>query len=295
MKILLTGASGLLGRAFVRSFKDHCSLYACAYSRSSDTLHKLDLLKEADVTQTIESVQPHFIIHCAAERSPDICENDHFATDALNQTATKHLAQCAKAIGATIIYISTDYVFDGTKPPYECLDKPNPLNYYGASKLAGEKAVLDSGAQAIVLRVPVLYGQIESLEESAITVIAKLFENQDSCQVDDWAIRYPAYVDDISHAIKLLIDKIRTDKIQPPQIIHFSGPDALTKYEMAKIMAEKCQLDDQYLTANQAAPAGAPRPHNCQLNDEALMKLIELKKTSLKDVIASLIQPHLAV
>ena len=163
MKVLLTGASGLLGRAIVRSMKDHCSLYACAYSRSNDNLHKLNLLNSDEVTQMIESVQPHFIIHAAAERSPDVCENDHATTDAINIQATSHLAQCAKAIGATLIYISTDYVFDGTKPPYHTDDSANPLNYYGASKLAGEKAVLESGAKAIVLRVPVLYGPVESL------------------------------------------------------------------------------------------------------------------------------------
>ena len=290
MKVLLTGASGLLGRAIVRSMKDHCSLYACAFSRSNDNLHKLNLLNSNEVTQTIESVQPHFIIHAAAERSPDICENEHATTNAINIQATSHLAQCAKEIGATIIYISTDYVFDGIDTPYQTDDPTNPLNYYGSSKLKGEQAVYESGAKAIVLRVPVLYGPVEYIEESAITVITKYLINQEPARVDHWAIRYPALVDDIADALKNLILELAKNKITAPSTLHFSGPEALTKYEIAKIMGQLYKINTDHLTANPEAPSGAPRPYNCQLDDHLLSDLIELKKSNFTDSIKPLIQ-----
>jgi len=151
MRVLLTGASGLLGRAFVREFTKSSDLYATAFSRSAPPLCRLDLRDKEKVNAIIQDFKPQLIIHSAAERHPDICENDHAATDALNVTSVKFLADAAKAIGATLIYISTDYVFDGTTPPYEVDASANPLNYYGKSKLAGENAALKSAERGSVL------------------------------------------------------------------------------------------------------------------------------------------------
>ena len=88
--------------------------------------------------------QPHVIVHCAAERRPDVVENHPDTASQLNVDASGNLAKEAAAIGAFLIYISSDYVFDGTNPPYREEDIPNPLNLYGKTKLEGEKAVLEN-------------------------------------------------------------------------------------------------------------------------------------------------------
>ncbi len=292
MRVLLTGASGLLGRAFVRQFEKSSELYATAFSRCAPPLHRLDLRDEAQVKALVRDFRPELIIHSAAERRPDICENDHEATDALNVSAVETLTNCAKEIGATLIYLSTDYVFDGTAPPYGIDARPNPLNYYGKSKLAGEHAALGAGAKVCVLRVPILYGPVENLEESAVTIIARLLEHNEECAVDDWAIRYPTHVDDVATAVRGLADLLEQGN-RLPELLHFSGAEAFTKFEMAQIMAKACGRSGDHLRPDRRVTGGAPRPHNCRLDDSLLTGLVEAHKQPFREVIGDLIGPHL--
>ena len=292
MKVLLTGASGLLGRALVRQFEGSGELCATAFSRGVPPLHRLDLRCEAEVRALVQDFRPRLIIHSAAERRPDICENDPQSTDALNVSATGLLADSAKAVGATLVYISTDYVFDGTAPPYGVDARPNPLNYYGKSKLAGELAALGSGAEACVLRVPILYGPVESLEESAVTVIARLLETREEKKVDHWAVRFPSHVDDVAVAVKGLADLLEKGE-RIPERLHFSGDEALTKYEMALIMAEACGRGSDHLRPDREGGGGAPRPHNCQLDDSLWTGLVQVRKRAFRETIGGLVNPHL--
>jgi S-adenosylmethionine synthetase len=292
MKVLLTGASGLLGRAFVRRFTDNSDLYATAFSRSAPPLHRLDLRCEEEVKSLVQAFCPQLIIHSAAERRPDICENDRVATDLLNVTSVEVLADAAKEAGATLVYLSTDYVFDGTAPPYGVDAQANPLNYYGKSKLAGEHVALGSGAKACVLRVPILYGPVESLAESAVTVIARLLENDEEHKVDHWAVRYPTHVDDVAAAVRGLAGLLEKGE-GIPERLHFSGDEAFTKYEMALIMAEACGRSSDHLRADREVSGGAPRPRNCQLDDSLLMSLVDVRKRGFREAIGDLITPHL--
>lgn len=292
MKVLLTGASGLLGRAFVRQFEESSELYATAFSRSAPPLHRLDLRCEEEVKSLVQSFRPQLIIHSAAERRPDICENDHAATDALNVASVQFLTEAAKVVGATLLYISTDYVFDGTSPPYGVNAPANPLNYYGKSKLAGENAALESGAKVCIFRVPILYGPVETLEESAVTLIARLLESCEERKVDHWATRFPTHVDDVAAAVQGLAALLeRGERI--PKTLHFSGDEALTKYEMSLIMAEACGCSSDHLIPDSEATGSAPRPHNCQLDDSLLMSLVDVDKRSFRETIGELIEPHL--
>ena len=292
MRVLLTGSSGLLGRAFVRQFEKSSALYATAFSRTQPPLHRLDLRCEGEVKSLVQEFRPQLIIHSAAERRPDICEHDHEATDSLNVSAVKTLAASAKAVEATLVYLSTDYVFDGTTPPYAVDAQTNPLNHYGQSKLAGEHAALESGAEVCVLRVPILYGPVETLEESAVTLIAQLLGSCEERTVDDWAIRYPTHVDDVAAAVRGLADLLEKGA-RIPERLHFSGGEAFTKYEMALIMAEACGRSSDHLRADSTATGGAPRPHNSQLDDALLVNLVDIRKRPFREVIGGLIEPHL--
>jgi len=162
MKVLVTGASGLLGRAVVEKLKaDGHQVIGTGLTRSSSEIVKLDLTDTKAVDQFLESNQPQAIIHTAAERRPDVVENSPEASRVLNVEVPSHIAQWCKSKGDTcplLINISTDYVFDGTSPPYRVDDTPNPLNAYGLSKWEGEKGVKENGMQgrASSMRVPVL-------------------------------------------------------------------------------------------------------------------------------------------
>ncbi len=172
-RVIITGASGLLGRAILKRFQEKADWVALglAFSRAGNnsSLQKVDLRDKEQVSSVIKDFQPNFIIHAAAERRPNFVEKQEEETAKLNVSATCYLAEAASDAKAFMLYISTDYVFDGTSPPYKPNDKANPLNKYGQSKLDGEIATMKHCTTSGVLRVPVLYGPVEHLHESVIT------------------------------------------------------------------------------------------------------------------------------
>ena len=177
-RVLITGASGLLGRAILKQFSisDKWEVLGLAHSRATGTLKKVNLLDFEETKRVVKEFKPHVLIHSAAERRPDVVENDEETCIKMNVGVTETLASTIIELNSGLempehfmLYISTDYVFDGTSPPYKPLDEPNPLNKYGKSKLAGEQVIQKSHSDGGILRVPVLYGNVEYLKESAVT------------------------------------------------------------------------------------------------------------------------------
>jgi dTDP-4-dehydrorhamnose reductase len=284
MNVCITGASGLLGRACARAFSDTDPL-TCAWSRAKPGDLKLDLTDRNAVLKAMEQRQPELIIHTAAERRPDICENDAGQTHALNVEATRSLAEAANRIGAVLVYISTDYVFDGTQPPYAVDSECQPLNAYGKSKRAGEEAVLAASPRNVILRVPILYGKVETLDESGVTLLLCDLQTPRPKKIDHWAIRYPTSTDDVAQTLRGWADRLLAES-ESRGIYHMSGGEALTKYEMACAMAEELGLDHSHLSPDPAAPDGAPRPQNCQLDLSRLQQETTLIQTPFREAIA---------
>ena len=167
-KVVITGASGLLGRSLARlltlSGVGAYDVVGLAYSRVEPPLRKLDLLDAAVMSEFLREVKPDVVVHCAAERFPDRVAADPDRARALNvDVSTRLAAECA-GCGASLIFLSTDYVFDGgvksgVFAPYAADAPTMPLQLYGETKRAGEEAVLAvPECHPLVLRVPVLYG-----------------------------------------------------------------------------------------------------------------------------------------
>lgn len=291
-KVLITGASGLLGRSIFKKLKaENFDIVGTSFRRKQNDLISLDLTDQNAVKDLFANHKPNFIIHCAAEKSPDICQNDAIKTQKINVDVTHHLAELSLHYSAKLIYISTDYVFDGTKPPYQINDAPNPINAYGLSKRAGEIEALKVNPQSIILRVPVLYGPIESLEESAVTTIFSTVLQKSTSKNDHWAIRYPTFTPDIADALFEIISLPETKQLKG--IFHFSGKEPFTKYEMAKIMAEIFKLPNQYILPDTNPPSGAPRPQNCHLESSELGKYIKFNLTDFRTAIRNVLNSYL--
>jgi len=280
MKILVTGASGLLGRSLMLRLAALADapggLIGAAYSRSAAPLHRLDLTDEAALRQAFAGWAPDLVVHAAAERRPDIVDGDPAKAQRLNVEATALLAGLAAAGGARFIYISTDYVFDGTAPPYATDAAPAPLNAYGRMKLVGEQAVRAAysaqGESAFaLLRIPILYGRVENLAESPVTELAaRLFEGR-AFKAEDWAMRYPAHVDDVARAVALIAGRLTRDASPAAGgIYHFAGSEQFTKYAMARVIANELGLDADLLLPDPNPPSGAPRPKDCRLDPSRL-------------------------
>lgn len=272
-KIMVTGATGLLGRAVVKQLEltGH-EVIATGFSRASERVHKLDLTAPLDVEAFIAREQPQVIVHCAAERRPDVSEQNPQAALALNLTASQALAMAAKANNAWLIYISTDYVFDGTQPKYAEDAVTHPVNFYGESKLKGEEIVLDTSADFAVLRLPILYGQVEKLSESAVLVLVNQLIERRAQGVDHWAIRSPTSTTDIAQAIdKMIAQHMEHSTMQG--IYHFSAAETMTKYQMLLTLGEILQLSTAHLTPESTPTDNAKRPRDCTLSCARLAAL----------------------
>ena len=153
LRILVTGAAGLLGHAVVRAAeeKDH---HVVAFPRSA-----LDVTDPGEVERRLRAERPEFVVHCAAYTAVDRAEEESDQAMSVNRDGTRNVAMAAAQIGATVVYPSTDYVFDGrADTPYGPDDETSPISTYGVSKLAGEQVLAASGCTWMMVRTSWLYG-----------------------------------------------------------------------------------------------------------------------------------------
>jgi len=152
LKILLTGKNGQIGHELSRLLPQLGEVVAVDFD-------ELDLLKPEEIRRAIRSVHPNLIVNSAAFTAVDQAETDRAAALAVNAGAPTVMAEEAKKIGAALVHFSSDYVFDGSKSvPYEEDDPPNPLSYYGKTKLAGDLAIQNSGVPHLIIRTAWVYG-----------------------------------------------------------------------------------------------------------------------------------------
>jgi dTDP-4-dehydrorhamnose reductase len=277
-KVAVIGASGLLGRALVNELRQQTGwqVVATAFSRPGPNTVALDVRDGRAVEQFVEREAPHAVVIAAAERRPDVCERDPELARALNVDAVRTLAAAATRRGAWTLSISTDYVFDGTQPPYRHDSTPAPLNAYGRSKLEGERALTEATDLGCVLRLPLLYGPIFDWAESAVTslvpaIAASAASNGESAVMDAWAIRYPTFTPDVALVIRQMLERhAREEAICG--IVQWSGDEPMTKYEIAVRLARALRLDP-HLTPQSAPGDATPRPHNCHLASNRLEAL----------------------
>jgi len=267
-RIIVTGASGVLGTAVRDAFTNaHHKVLGLSHTRSGDGLVQLDLTKGDEVEKLFKDFKPNWVIHCAAERRPDVAEKDPEGTRLLNTRVPEHLASLSRQLKYTLVYISTDYVFNGTSPPYTPSAPTNPLQLYGQTKRDGELAVLGvDGASVIVLRVPVLYGPSPKNSDSAINVLLDVVEDQSGkiYKMDHYATRYPTNVLDIAQ----FLVRLSGYKKPIPPMLHYSGAEPFTKYEICLVFAKILGLPHGHIVPDAEPPSGpgaTTRPRDCQL------------------------------
>uniref|UniRef100_A0A2K5JH44 Methionine adenosyltransferase 2 subunit beta n=1 Tax=Colobus angolensis palliatus TaxID=336983 RepID=A0A2K5JH44_COLAP len=277
-RVLVTGATGLLGRA-----QNNWHAVGCGFRRARPKFEQVNLLDSNAVHHIIDDFQPHVIVHCAAERRPDVVENQPDAASQLNVDASGNLAKEAAAVGAFLIYISSDYE-----------DIPAPLNLYGKTKLDGEKAVLENTLGAAVLRIPILYGEVEKLEECAVTVVFhKVQFSNKSANMDHWQQRFLTHVKEVATVCRQLAEKTMLD----PSIkgtFHWSGNEQMIKYEMACAIADVFNLPSSHLRPITDSPVlGAQHPRNAQLDCSKLQTLGIGQRTPFRTGIKESLWPFL--
>lgn len=290
--VVITGATGLLGRQVLKAFQDDgWNVVGTGFSRAKPpTIRKLDLGNSNEVTSLLDEVKPSVVIHCAAERSPDKCDQDPEGTKRLNVSATASLASACKARNALLIYISTDYVFPGTEgeAPYDADASPKPPNFYGETKRDGEIPVRFAGG--IIFRVPVLYGEAEEPKESAVNTLMDAVWNKaekEVVEMDHWSIRYPTNTEDVARVLKDVVYKYTTEDIENlPKVLQFSSEDRMTKYEICQTLADIAGLPLEHMKANDTVDPNATvkRPYDCHLSTKSLKDIgIDVHTVNFRD------------
>lgn len=219
-KILITGANGMLGQDLCPMLED------CGYEVIETDIDNLDITNELEVRRVISDVQPDFVIHCAAYTNVDKAEDEPDVANKINTKGAEYLAKACQSIDATLVYVSTDYVFDGTKnTPYQPDDKTNPINVYGESKLNGELTVINNCKKHYITRTSWLYGHHgKNFVETMISLA-----QQPELKVVDDQIGCPTWTVDLSDAIITLIEEEA-----PYGIYHACGGGQTTWYGFAK-------------------------------------------------------------
>lgn len=245
MKILITGSNGLLGQKLSTLLATDPGIEFLATARSplSTAITRgqfslLDVSSAQQLRKVVEAFMPEIIIHTAAMTQVDDCEDQREKCWEANVTAVENLIAVCDEFKIHLVHISTDFIFDGTVGPLSEEDLPNPVNYYGESKLAAEKLIQASSISWSILRTVLVYGITPGMSRSNIVLWVKnSLEQGKTIQVvnDQW--RTPTLAEDLAKGCYLAaIHKARG-------IYNISGKDFLSPYEMAIQTAEYFRLD----------------------------------------------------
>jgi dTDP-4-dehydrorhamnose reductase len=247
MKILITGASGQLGKELTIALsKGGHEVLGC--SRDS-----LDVTQWEQVSEVVWAFMPEVIIHTAAYTKVDDAESHVDLAYQINAMGTRNIAIAAENVGASLCYISTDYVFDGTKgSPYAVSDTPNPCNHYGQTKLAGERFVSQLSSRSYIVRTSWVYGMHGA---NFVKTMLKLASEREELQVVADQIGSPTYAPDLARFICMLI---QTESFG---LYHASNSGSCSWYEFAKAIIEEAGLNTRVVPiTTEQFPRPASRP-----------------------------------
>lgn len=243
MKVLVTGGTGLLGwwitKTFIeKGFKVYATYHSKRPADNGDVEWvRMDLADLENVADVARSVRPQIVIHCAAYTDVDGCETNRKYAYRVNYLGTKALAQVAKSLGAYVVYVSTDYVFDGEKGMYKENDTPNPVNYYGLTKLLGEVAVGNAlEGNSCIVRVSGLYGYSPTGKRNfGINALERLLRGEEVRAFRDQYLS-PTYVVPLSESIAKIVEQRATG------VLHIAG-ERMSRYGFALLLAKALSAD----------------------------------------------------
>ncbi len=271
MKYFITGGSGLLGERLAAVSNDNDELTLVHNSNPSENTIKCDITNEKEVKSAVEKENPDVIIHCAAMTNVDLCEDERKMAYSVNGDGTGFLAKAAHDINAKIIYVSTDFVFDGERGYYKEDEKVNPLGIYAKSKYDGEVQLAKYSDDWAIARVSVLYGWHSRLNFTT-WVIEQLRQKNEINIVTD-QINSPTLADNAAEAIFKIAQKNKNG------IFHTAGNDAINRFDFTRKIADAFDLDDSLInpTTSSQFIQKAPRPRDSSLNVNKVEKELNMK------------------
>ena len=242
LKFLVTGSAGLVGQQVVKDLSKSNQVFSC-YNESKpeygDSV-KMDLKNYEMVSSILTEIKPDVVIHLGAMTGVDLCEKEKTSASEINTKATEIIAKECSKLNSFLVYVSTDYVFDGNFGMYKEDDVANPLGFYGKSKLEGEKAVQNFSTNWCIARTSTPFGLHPTKKSFPIWVIENL---QKQKQIDVLIDQFtsPTYVPNLSRR------RIERAERRSTGIIHAAGASKISRYQMASMVSDKLNLDGTLL------------------------------------------------
>jgi dTDP-4-dehydrorhamnose reductase len=288
MKILITGAIGLLGHRVV----EHCleegiEIQATDVSVPTNTrkdgvpLLKLDITDLESTISTVNKTKPDAVINTAAITNVDQCEDEKEVAWKVNVEGARNVAEACKKSGAHLIHLSTSYVFDGEKGLYSEEDEPNPLGYYGLTKLKGEEAIKSVTSDYCICRTDVIFGwgRQERLD-FASWVITNL-EKKQSVRVVTDQINSPTLNTNLAEMVVDVAEK------HVKGILNTAGATRISRFDFAKKISAIFQLDEKYIQSVKSEEFSwkARRPKDASVNISKAKRILSHKPLSIEDAL----------
>lgn len=243
--VLVTGSSGLLGSNLTTQLRKKGYRVVTTYrslQEKTDLSEFVDLTVPYTIEEAIAKTTPDVIIHAAALTNLDYCELHADEAVKANSEATKSIADLGAKLGSFVVYVSTDYVFDGKQGNYAEEDSPNPVNVYGESKLQGERHLQDAGGAHAIVRPSVIYGSKPSSgkENFALWLIGKLMHEEKVSILTDQFVS-PTLATSLAEMMVELVER------RLHGTFHLSGAERVDRYSFSKRLAAAFGLDDSLL------------------------------------------------
>jgi len=233
LKIALTGASGLVGSRIIEILKDRFDFIPVSQDR-------MDITNKDQVEKNLSNLEFDVFLHLAAYTDVDGAEKEKTAAYVINVKGTENVFKTVKKLGKKFIYVSTDFVFDGQKPPYFEDSQPNPISYYGLTKYEGERIVRD---QAMIVRFSYPYRARFDQKKDFVRTIKTFLEQQKSLTMVNDSLMTPTFIDDIAESFGHLFLNFS------PKIYHIVGQDSMSPFQAARKIAETFNLDSRLISS----------------------------------------------
>lgn len=265
MKILVTGSNGLLGQKLTDLCRQQIDMALIATARGEDrypektkyVYESLDISNHEEIKNVLAKHKPEVIINTAAMTNVDACESDREGCDKLNIEAVNFLVEECNNYKIHLIHISTDFIFDGTHGPVLENEIPNPISYYGLSKLKGEEAVINNCNSWTILRTVLVYGVVSDMSRSNIVLWAKNnLEQGKNIHVVSDQFRTPTLAEDLALGCLLAAEK------KSNGIFNISGKNFMSVFDLVYRVAEFWKLDKSliHISSSEGINQPAKRP-----------------------------------
>ena len=297
-KLLIIGVSGLTGFKLANLSSGNYQVFGTYNHRSISIENcetfQLDKSNKKQTTSLLEKINPDVVVDCSALHNVDYCEKNQEETWKVNVEAPKYIAEKCKEISARMIYMSTDYVYDGTETKYNEKSQPNPLNYYGLSKLKGEQEIANLDIDYAICRTSLIFGwnpgEVQGKKSSSgktmnyvIWALNKLRNGEELTIVND-QYSTPTYADNLAESI------LKLANTNLHGIFHSAGKNCVNRFDFTLKIAEIFGINQNLIlpTTSDKFTQVAKRPMRCCLDVSKAEKLLNMKFLTIEQALVNM-------